>query len=391
MTGEEREAICGQFWTLSFDERRLWLRSLLQVKGKDRNRPRIGPVLQTSKTKFRTIEWQLPVRSRTHKVCKSFFMRTLGYNDHSDKAIRNAIEDDLESGSITPVPDRRGRNPCPTKCDEEVVIQHILSYKPAVPHYRRVHAPFRRYLPSDCSAARMHRECNESNPDREISHMTFRRILKDQNIGFTPLGQEECELCCEYLEHVKIVSHDETNCELCATYAEHKLNYTRAREEYRMDADREWDSAEVVVSADLMKVFVLPVLPFKECVFTSRLVAFNLTFALLNGKKKGDHNVNDAQRSISWHEETAGRNGDDIVSVYWKWLCLQRDRKKITIFADNCPAQNKQWKLFSCLLFAVNSQHIQATEIVLKFLEKGHTFMSADSWHHQCEQALRKR
>ena len=140
-----------------------------------------------------------------------------------------------------------------------------------------------------------------------------------------------------------------------------------------------------------MKVFVLPVLPFKECLFTSRLVAYNLTFALLKGKDPANRAVDDAQKSLLWHEETSGRNGEDIVSAYWKWLCLQRDRKKITLFVDNCPAQNKQWKLFSCLLFAVNSRHIQANEISLKFLEKGHTFMSADSWHHQCEQSLRKK
>ena len=57
---------------------------------------------------------------------------------------------------------------------------------------------------------------------------------------------------------------------------------------------------------------------------------------------------------------------------------------------DNCTSQNKNWAFFTFLVQIINSQVIRATKITIKYFEPGHTFMSADNFHHQVENQLQK-
>lgn len=68
-----------------------------------------------------------------------------------------------------------------------------------------------------------------------------------------------------------------------------------------------------------------------------------------------------------------------------------RDAEEFTIWCDNCSSQNKCLALFSFLVYIVNSTEISANRIIIKFLQKGQTFMSADSFHHQVEISMKNR
>lgn len=63
---------------------------------------------------------------------------------------------------------------------------------------------------------------------------------------------------------------------------------------------------------------------------------------------------------------------------------------QITLWLDNCTAQNKNWALFSFLIYIVNSNEINADVIELKYFEPGHTFMAADSFHHKVELSMKR-
>lgn len=58
---------------------------------------------------------------------------------------------------------------------------------------------------------------------------------------------------------------------------------------------------------------------------------------------------------------------------------------------DNCAGQNKNWALFSLMVCLVNDNEIAAKEIVFNYLEPGHTYMSADSFHHQVAKSIRMK
>ena len=61
---------------------------------------------------------------------------------------------------------------------------------------------------------------------------------------------------------------------------------------------------------------------------------------------------------------------DDVVSVYIAnlWSPKLRDMQLLTIWVDNCSAQNKNW--------------------TLNQLEKGNVFMACVSFHHSCEEGI---
>lgn len=59
------------------------------------------------------------------------------------------------------------------------------------------------------------------------------------------------------------------------------------------------------------------------------------------------------------------------------------------LWAENCSSQNKNWALLSFLLNIINSDLIATNTIEIKYFEPGHTFMSADQFHHQVETKLR--
>jgi len=202
------------------------------------------------------------------------------------------------------------------------------------------------------------------------------------NISFAKLGHEECEKCTKFKlhnpDHTKQI--DET-CVECNEWSLHHQKYTEAREMYEKSVNLENIDEyhqSVVYSMDLQKVMMLPQMEqFKEVVFTKRIVVFNESFVPVGKKQKI------VPIACLWHEGISGRKKEDITSSLQAFLDLNRDAKKIVIWLDNCSAQNKNWAMFSHLVGVVNSNRIEADSIELNYLEPGHTFMSADHFHHQ--------
>jgi len=120
-----------------------------------------------------------------------------------------------------------------------------------------------------------------------------------------------------------------------------------------------------------------------QVVFTPRIIVFNESFVPVGTNQKSL-----GPTAIIWHEVTQGRMKEDITSAFHKFLLTQRDTKYVRFWLDNCSAQNKNWCLISFFVYIVNSQEISADEIEIYFFESGHTYMSADWFHHQCEECM---
>ena len=67
-----------------------------------------------------------------------------------------------------------------------------------------------------------------------------------------------------------------------------------------------------------------------------------------------------------------------------------RDKDHFVISTDNCSAQNKNWWLYTALVTEVN-RPTGPMSVTIKYLEPGHSFMSAGSFHHQIELCMKKR
>lgn len=156
------------------------------------------------------------------------------------------------------------------------------------------------------------------------------------------------------------------------------MTITILRHKYREDAERIKNEKDVVYSADLQKVIMLPRMDtFKTALITQRIIAFNETFAPV-GKNQKENPL-----AVLWHEAVAGRKKEELVSTFHHFFLSVRDSIKITLWLDNCSSQNKNWTLFSFLVYIINSTEISAEEIIINYFEPGHTFMSCDSFHQQ--------
>ena len=374
---ERRQEIYEQYWNLSYDERRSWMFG--RINRNDVKRMRVG---EGSKRNY-TFTYMLSGEDESlTTVCKIMFLHTLGYS--SDKVITVLMKTDLQS--ITPHNDKRGRHfpwNKKTPATNDAVIQHIESFKPSVSHYRREHAPLRRYLSSELTVQGMYEDFVQKNPDQSFKYQFYRKIVADQNISFTKLGEEQCETCLEKEKHMH--ENEVENCSVCSDWKKHIENARIARTKYREDAGKEWTDGTAYMSCDMQKVIMMPRMPgVKSAVFTRRVVLFHETFAPLgDGKDK-------PTLAVLWHEGISGRNADDVCSAFSRAIEYMRDYPKLIFWCDNCAGQNKNWWLYTCLVTLVNKEG-GPSELTLKYLEKGHTFMSADSFHSRVEQAMKRK
>jgi len=382
-TAEERVSINRQFWDKPNPARRQFLFDSAFRQPVQR---RTAASLKRNASFY---YYLISLSGSRVSVCKTFFLTTLGYQYNSDKVLMNVLRK-TEMGAITPKPDMRGKAPATNKIDRDLLRAHVESFCPTISHYRREHAPHRRYLPSELNVTALHSDFVKKHPNVTCSYDVYRKVVNEMNIAFTKLGHEECEQCKENELHQAATAHiangESIGCDACQNWERHQRMATESREEYRRDAAHDSSNEFSIYSADLQKVLMLPRMEqFKAAIFTRRLVVFNETF-VPTGTKQHCNTV-----AVTWHEATAGRKKEDLVSAFHAFFIARRDAKRLTLWLDNCAAQNKNWTLFSFLIYIVNSAEICCDEITLKYFEPGHTFMSADSFHHQVELSMKRQ
>ena len=221
-------------------------------------------------------------------------------------------------------------------------------------------------------------------------------------MGFTTLSGEECSRCSVHMQHMleehgvssKEPNHHQEGCPQCDKHEHHISEAATARKAYRADADGAWEPGTVHFSADMMKVFMLPQLHLKDAIFTPRLTCFNETFALLMPSKCEDRAARKQHKystCVLWHDGLAGRGCEEVTAAFYLFLTTTcRDVKNVVLWLDNCAGQNKSWTLMSTLLKVVHSNTTQTETVTLKYLEPGHTSMSADAIHQVVSKNLRR-
>ena len=384
---------------LDRETRLQWYRTYVELKDIHVRRPEHKR--ETDPRRARAFTWTLPTPgSKAVTVCRAFFLATLGFAPENSFAVLSAVT----NGEIRAKEDARGRHQSLNKVDITAEVRdHVDRYHPMKHHYRYEHAPHRMYLPSDITVREMHKNFTDSGG--QCSYETYRKIVRDMNISFTQLAGEECSKCSIQIQHlndchgvkVREPSHHIEECPQCSAHLSHMGMANIARCEYRADADREWRKDELIVSADMMKITVVPILPVKEAVFTSRLICYNETFSVLmpeSKTRKAERRTVQKERSLCvlWHEAQAGRNAEDVAAAFVLYLeSVCRDVAHVTIWADNCSAQNKSWMLLSALLKVVHSTKTVTERITVKFLETGHTAMSADAVHQKISKNMKHK
>ena len=420
---DTRKDIHERFWNLNRDERLSWIHNNIN-RGNKKTSTKESCNL---KNRQLTCEYLLRVSTGKVQVCKVFFLATLGYK--YDTIITKLFRS-TEPSAIKAKPDGRGKHkpkhamPVNTL---DIIDKHIESFNPSISHYRRAHAPLRRYLAPELGLSLMFRYFKETYPEIKVSQETYRRRLHLKNISFCKLGEEECEVCLALTHHqcqkkdapennsgpLNPQKNNERNgkneekekkiedivpgvCSVCDDWLVHIQLANESRDAYRKDADTYHDpkNGAFYMSADMMLPGV------KTAVFTRRIIAYHETFApLVPTKEVRKQWKNEGKKikpvkpiGIVWHEGIQGRFDEDVSSTVHK--CLRdpryREAKHIIIWADNCTGQLKNWTFYASLVYEVNNLHASIETITIKYFEKGHTYMSADSFHASVETTIRK-
>lgn len=118
-------------------------------------------------------------------------------------------------------------------------------------------------------------------------------------------------------------------------------------------------------------------------IFTRRIITFNESFVPIEPKSSIK------PLSVIWYEGVSGKKQEDLTSCYYAFLLFYKDMKKITIWLDNCSAQNENWCFFTFLIFIINYQEVKTMVIDIFNFQPGHCLMSADSFHHQVELSMK--
>lgn len=388
-TEDDRHVIHQQFWEMNEQRRRDFVLGHIKQITTLRYKTPIG----SSRRAF-TVQYYLGGK----RVCKHFFLATLGYKPQNDRIIRTVLGE-VDGGSHLQVgaPEvKRGKHEPSNKFPlayKENVIRHIESYNPVVSHYRLEHTPDRRYLPPELSVRKMHTDfvTQQSEQNEKVcSYQYYYSVFQTMNIAFSAPTQDRCTLCTEHsIQHQNEEGHtcSECECELCSKFDEHIRNAREAREALHNDISARTPE-HLVVTADMQKAILMPKLPTKDYYFSRKLVLFNETFAVpgeISDRKS---------RCMLWHEGESGRKAYNITSSYIKYLqedAVCNPTQNATIFADNCNAQNKNWILYSGLARFVNDESTCYHTITLKYFEPGHTYMAADSIHGSIGKAMSGR
>ncbi|KAG5875757.1 hypothetical protein JTB14_022466 [Gonioctena quinquepunctata] len=327
----QRIHINRNFWQLTSQERKSFiLSSCDRLTVKKRRHCEDDPRKQN------TFRYYLKTENdERRETCKVFFLTTLGYHKNNDRIVHDTLSK-TPKGQLQPLPNMRGKAKNKYKIDDTVINDHIESFNPCISHYRREHAPNRRYLPSDISISSMHEDFVSKHPDLKVSYEAYRVKVKAKNISFAKLGNEECEIC----EEAKLHEHKQDNlqedCEICVKWKRHIEHADKSRKLYQEQARSSFSAGTICVSVDLQKIIMLPRIDtFKKIIFVQRLTTYHESFVPL-GK-----NSNLPPFAVVWNESISGRNKEDIISTFYAFLLSQRDANRIIFWLDNCSSQNK--------------------------------------------------
>lgn len=252
---DRREFINQQYWESSKDvQQNFLLHHVVRVAVKRRT------VVVTAESPRKSITFNYTLKDEAgevQRVCKTFFLGALGYDPHDDRFLRHIVSEQNKQTAIQKV-GKKLTIPPNKKIDRNVIVEHINSFRPTVSHYRREHAPNKRYLPTDINITYMHKHFQQTHPSVEISYWTYRQVVAEENISFVKLGHEECWSCEIFNLHIKQVSHDKENlpedCDVCQTWSTHTQKAKSSREAYQKDGELDNKSSDLIVSADLQKV-----------------------------------------------------------------------------------------------------------------------------------------
>lgn len=308
-------------------------------------------------------------RKRLNRICRQFY----------------------ESGRL-PEEKRGGtRQTAMQKCAKESVRDFIGKLRPTEGHYNRKKSS-RRYLSPLLTIRQLYSAWSsqfvKDNPGNvPCKYQTFYDIfVKEFNISFKTPRTDVCSTCARY-ENQKMDPKHVQEAELAL-----KLHKLRARQFGLIRAEDAKTRRTMVLCFDLQQNIPLPRTNIGEVFYKRQLWMYNLGVVHIT-----KHQDNRTVFLYNWLESDSGRGSNEVISAVLDFLRvnLTRIKKKryrcLSLFADSCPGQNKNYTMLFALLTYINSPLCPFRTIKFTFPVRGHSYMEADQVFGRIEKDMRKR
>jgi len=151
----------------------------------------------------------------------------------------------------------------------------------------------------------------------------------------------------------------------------------------------------LTVAFNMQKNLPLPQTNVTETYYSRQLWLYNLTFVVHVGSLK---HVQSPQNVFSyiWTESDSGKGSNKVCSCLANFLRRIKQRaihcryKKLDLFSDSCPAQNKNKAMVALLLKYINSVLCPFKVIRFIFPMRGHSYLPADRVFGRIEKKVRE-
>lgn len=369
-TEEQRLQILDSFWKLGT------LASQRQYIVQHVNCPCKGEA-SNSPLKKQNLVYRLTVGSEKRRVCKVFFLSTLGI---SERQIYTALKKIDENGILQP--DGRGRRQKLQVTEDEKIRQsmkeHINKFPRIESHYARARDQ-KEYLCPSLSIERMYDMFKSENEENSGSLSTYRRVFRQMKLSFHRQKKDLCGLCETYRK-----GNESTKLEFQNKYSHHIAEKEEVRQ-LKRDCKNEAinsNGMKCTLCFDLEQVIFLPQSNRGEIFYKRRLSNYNFTIYNL-GTKEGT--------CFMWHECVAKRGANEISSCLYLFLKEQDSKgaETIDMFCDGCAGQNKNSivpaMIIQFLKYSLNTQRVN-----LFIMVPSHGQSEGDSMHACIERRIRK-
>lgn len=356
-TQEIREELFRQFWEdLNWDGKKFYVKSMI-----DRKVPYRCTTKNTLTRKNVTFLYHLKINGIRKQVCKNLFLNTLALGD---KQVRGWI---LNKPKIPgkPIPKN-------TKGGDSSFARKFLEEIPKLPsHYCRQETKKLYLEPIFRTKIQLFEayqtKCNEIQVQC-LSYATFLRIVEQMKIAIHQPKKDRCDVCC---------SHEVGNIG-DLEYNLHTDKKNAARDEKSKDKKDAIDGKTHVITMDVQKVLLCPMLNASALYYKTKLIVHNFTVFDL---------ATTNATCFLWDECQAELVASVFATCLIRYLDANfKDELPIVIWSDGCTSQNRNAILSNALVhYAVKTGKI----IVQKYLEKGHTQMEVDSVHAHIENNLK--
>lgn len=393
----DRQTLFERYWAIgNINLQRSYIRScMMEIRPKYKYTNAAKPRLPNNAFYF-------TVNSNKIRVCKTFFINTLGICDRQIRTIKKKTDPQNFVSE-----DNRGKHVSRKPIDVNLIESikgHINSIPRIESHYLRA-STSREYISGEKTIMDLWKDFDKLQKEEgkpSCDYWLYYNIFnKEFNIGFFQPKKDRCDLCVDYE-----MANPARKIDIQAKYDDHLKEKDLCRQEKRLDRQN-IDETNICAVYDLQAVMQCPTGESSSFFYKSKLNCLNFTIVEMTkkseevkkGKKTDKENVDEIRAYDNvycyfWDEVQGKRGANEIGSSILDYLHLLNEQNPnktlhITFFSDNCCGQNKNKYITTLYSYAV-SKFENIHSITHKYLVKGHTQNEGDNVHSLIEKEIKR-